>query len=68
MPQYCVNTNSQSNGDHEVHRDGCSFLPNPENQHYLGVFPTCGPAKAAARKIYPTADGCAYCCPDCHKR
>jgi hypothetical protein len=26
MPNYFVNDNAQSNGDHEVHQDGCTWL------------------------------------------
>lgn len=66
MALYYVNKNAQSNGDHEVHKFDCSFLPSPENRRYLGDFPSCRPAVAAAKKIYPTADGCAHCSPECH--
>ena len=27
MASYYVNNNAQSNGDHEVHTTGCSWLP-----------------------------------------
>ena len=67
MARYYVNKNAQNNGDHEVHKSGCPFFPNPDNALYLGVFETCGPAKAEAKKIYPTADGCYYCSTACHK-
>ena len=36
MPSYYVNRNVQLNGDHEVHRPGCAYFPNPENAEYLG--------------------------------
>jgi len=32
MAYYCVNKNAQANGDHEVHKVGCSFYPNQENR------------------------------------
>ena len=34
MANYCVNTNPQANGDHEVHNldVSCSFLPDPTNR------------------------------------
>jgi len=38
MKKYYVNTNAQSNGDHEVHDENCEFLPKPENRRYLGEF------------------------------
>ena len=37
MDRYCVNTRAQANGDHEVHKEGCTFMPLPQNQHYLGA-------------------------------
>lgn len=66
MSKYYVNTNSQPNGDHEVHTEGCSRLPLPQNRKYLGEFTSCEPAVREAKKTYPTADGCFYCCRPCH--
>ncbi len=66
MNSYYVNTNPQSNGDHEVHREGCSYLPNPENRLYLGEFSSCHGAVYEAKKTYSTANGCYYCSNDCH--
>jgi hypothetical protein len=66
VPYYYVNKNAQANGDHEVHRSGCSFMPATENRQYLGDYQTCGPAVREAKKYYSAADGCYYCCPDCN--
>lgn len=66
MAYYYVNKKAQANGDHEVHKSGCSFMPNTENRTYLGDFTSCGPAVVEAKKIYSKADGCAYCSPSCH--
>lgn len=44
MAKYYVNKNAQSNGDHEVHTTGCSFMPETINRIYLGDFQSCGPA------------------------
>ena len=69
MDKYYVNKNAQSNGDHEVHKTGCTYMPNIDNRIYLGEFTSCHGAVAKAKKdYYPTADGCAYCCPQCHTR
>lgn len=65
--KYYVNQNAQPNGDHEVHREGCRFMPNPENRKYLGEFFTCLGAVVEAKKTYPKADGCAVCSPECHR-
>jgi len=68
MPAYYANTNSQANGDHEVHAENCSFLPASQNRDYLGHFLTCQPAVAQAKLRYKRADGCYFCCNPCHKR
>lgn len=38
MPNYCVNTNQQTNGDHEVHdlASGYGCLPSLTNRRDLG--------------------------------
>ncbi|TVM33702.1 hypothetical protein DQK91_10780 [Oceanidesulfovibrio marinus] len=67
MPRYYVNKNPQTNGDHEVHKDGCSYMPQPGNLQYLGSFTDCHGALAEAKKYYSQVDGCYYCCPSCHR-
>lgn len=66
MARYYVNKNAQANGDHEVHRDGCSHMPNPENRVYLGEFATCAPAVKAAKQTYPKSNCCFHCSNECH--
>lgn len=66
MASYYVNKNAQSNGDHEVHRQGCAWTPLPENRIYLGQFATCGPAVREARRYYTQVNGCYYCSNACH--
>lgn len=65
---YYVNTNAQSNGDHEVHKDGCSHMPGVLNRKFLGSFTNCRDAVIEAKKTYSTADGCYYCSNECHSR
>ncbi len=67
MAKYYVNTNPQANGDHEVHKDGCSRMPEPANRLYLGDFSNCRDAVQAAKKHYAKSDGCYYCSNECHK-
>lgn len=67
MPEYVMNKNAQSNGDHEVHVKGCAHGPALQNQHSLGIHAYCNSAVAAAKKINPKADGCFFCSRDCHK-
>ncbi len=66
MALYYVNKNVQSNGDHEVHKNGCSFMPETENRKYLGDFPNCRLAVLEAKKYYAQSNGCYYCSNECH--
>ena len=66
MAAYYVNTNAQSNGDHEVHRDWCYWLSLIKNPMYLGYFDSCYPAVQAAKQTYSSANGCAHCSGACH--
>jgi len=66
MPQYYVNKNAQSNGDHEVHQSGCSYMPDPQNKLYLGVFSNCHEAVREAKKHYARSNGCYFCSYECH--
>ncbi|MFC4209909.1 hypothetical protein ACFOWA_01870 [Pedobacter lithocola] len=66
MKKYYVNKVAQSNGDHEVHHQDCSFLPALQNRGYLGEFVSCSGAVTAAKKTYPSANGCYFCSNSCH--
>lgn len=64
MPIYYVNNRPQPNGDHEVHRDNCIYLPADRKE--LGFYLSCSDAIKVARRIYKTANGCVICSPTCH--
>jgi len=66
MEQFYVNKKPQPNGDHEVHRAGCEWLPRPENRIYLGMHYDCWTAVNEARKYFSRVNGCFYCCRPCH--
>lgn len=66
MARYYVNKNAQNNGDHEVHKSGCSYMPDTENRLYLGDFDNCKDAIKEAKKTYSKSNGCYYCCNECH--
>lgn len=68
MTKYYVNRNAQSNGDHEVHKEGCSYVPDENNRRYLGDFLSCQEAISEAEKLDPQADGCYYCTLEFHTR
>lgn len=68
MSKYCVNTQTDNHGDHEVHNiDTCKNLPATYHRKDLGEHYSCSSAVTEAKKTYPTADGCAHCSPACHK-
>lgn len=66
MEDYFVNMNAQSNGDHEVHKNGCSYLALVRDKKHLGRFFSCQEAVRKAKETYSTADGCFYCARECH--
>lgn len=66
MARYYVNKNAQSNGDHEVHREECTFMPAPQHRAYLGDFDNCRDAVRKAKASYTQADGCYYCSRPCN--
>ncbi len=66
MEEYFVNNYAQANGDHEVHKRSCYWRHLAENMRSLGVFDNCHEAVKAAKRIFPQADGCRFCCPECH--
>lgn len=66
MDSYRLTLNQQSNGDYEVHEDGCRYFPT-QNYDYLGHFSNCGPAVATAKQKHPykNINGCFYCSKPC---
>lgn len=65
MDKYYVNNVAQSNGDHEVHKEGCSYMPS--DKKYLGRYDNCEDAVEEARLSYAQSNGCYYCSRDCHE-
>jgi len=63
---YYVNKNAQANGDHEVHKSGCSYMPDSENRIYIGDFYNCYDAVKQAKKYYFQSNGCYYCSRECN--
>lgn len=64
MADYYVHNGTDDRGDHEVHREGCGWMP--RDRTYLGNFVNCVPAVIAAKRIYSKSNGCIHCSPDCH--
>jgi hypothetical protein len=68
MTNYIIHINSQTNGDHKVHKITCSILPNPPNRLYLGDFSNCYDAIKEAKKYDPEAESCPLCAPECQNK
>ena len=68
MARYYVNTNAQSTWEHEVHKDGCHRMPEPQNRIYLGYFSDAKEAVREARRYFSNVDGCYYCASEAHKK
>jgi len=66
MSKYYVNNTAQSNGDHEVHKEGCYWLSLANNTTYVGDFTSCKPAIEVAKRKHPKSNGCKTCSADCH--
>ena len=66
MARYYVNKNAQKNGDHEVHKLGCDYMPKEENRIYLGDYTHCTYAVNKAKDYYNQVNGCYYCSNACH--
>ena len=66
MDKYYVNRNPQPGGEHEVHKEGCSRMP--DNPRYLGYFSYCWNAIKKAKDYYTDVDGCYYCCKERHTK
>ncbi|HCM76007.1 MAG TPA: hypothetical protein DIS90_06475 [Cytophagales bacterium] len=68
MDKYYLNKKAQTNGDHEVHKEGCLYFPSPAHAQYLGVFTSCHDAVAVARrKYFEQSNGCYTCSRECNE-
>lgn len=68
MDHYYVEIASQPNGDHLVHRLGCSRLLGlgQQNVIHLGEFWLCDQAVEEAGEYYSRVNGCFLCSESCH--
>jgi ferredoxin len=66
MDLYFVNKQVQPNGDHEVHKQTCAYLPSAANQQSLGWHSSCREAVRAAKAFYSQCNGCYWCSRECH--
>ena len=66
MAKYYVNDRAQNNGDHEVHKEGCIYLPMIVSKTNLGDHYFCDSAVRKAKTIYSQSNGCYHCSYSCH--
>ena len=66
MNYYFINKIAENNGDYEVHKVDCNFLPDDSDRLYLGVFSNCKEAMIKAKEIYDQSNGCYNCCSECY--
>ncbi|MRX46147.1 hypothetical protein [Pedobacter puniceum] len=66
MSLYYVNHQAQPNGDHEVHKEDCIYLPYVKK--FLGSFSNCADAVKEAKKTYTQSNGCRICSKACHTK
>ncbi len=52
MDVCCVNKIPQENGDHEVHKSNCPFMPGQHHRLFLGYFNSYHNAVKEAIKTY----------------
>ncbi|RKQ13531.1 hypothetical protein D8M05_15665 [Oceanobacillus bengalensis] len=66
---YYYNKNTDKNGNHEVHKDSCSYLPKSQNRVYIGYKNDCSSAIQKAKNDTGKSnfDGCYHCSNSCHK-
>jgi len=59
--KYFISTNPRICGSHTVHRQGCTFLPEPGRRIHLGVFQSSQEAVKEGRRYFGRADSCPFC-------
>jgi hypothetical protein len=61
MAEFYVETLTQSNGDHLVHKSTCSLLPSKESILYVGSVSNAASAIKKANQTFPRVTGCSQC-------
>ena len=70
MDHYYLNKNAQpTHNEHELHKEGCSYLPDVTSREYIGYFQTESEALKETKRKHTNwiIDGCYHCCPSIHK-
>jgi hypothetical protein len=61
MKLYYVNSFPNSEGDYDVHQEGCECIPNFLSRKFLDYLPSVKSAIEKAKKTYPEANACKKC-------
>ena len=68
MKQYYVNSESDENGCHSVHKEDCKHIPYPLQREVLGIHASSSQAMAESKRLYPKSNGCPICLPECNSK
>ena len=69
MAKYFLNEHHQKTGEHEIHKEGCSWLEKTKKIRDLGEHINCQSAVQYAKNLgYKNVDGCEYCSLPCHMK
>ena len=61
MKIYYVNSFPNSEGDYDVHQEGCECIPNFLSRKFLNYLPSAKVAIFKAKKTYSKANACKTC-------
>lgn len=68
MSIYYVDNGLDENGDHLIHEESCSELPDEMDRTYLGEFvDEIEALESCKRNCYLNSNGCSICCSDAHR-
>lgn len=59
--RYYLGIKPRTNSFHQVHKEGCPFLPEKEKRIYLGVYAKGQDALGEARSYLNKSEGCRFC-------
>lgn len=64
MDFYYFNKNVDNHGWHEIHKNGCSYMPDEIDKTMIGYCSSPEEAEKRAKSEHPSYafDGCFYCC------
>lgn len=58
---YYVNSFPNSEGEYDVHEEGCEYIPDFLSRKFLNYLPSAKSAINKAKKTYPKSNACKNC-------